>query len=228
MIGSLSAPIPAGDIIERPPGLITSLVYEYRKGYTLADTITPGRGYWVKAGSAGSLVLSSVPLPLRRIASRPSRGGVDRGARRHDGTPGAPDMTRVAGPARTRGASIAAGGGEPVTTNSLTIFRRFGVSQTCIFHPARHPRRTGPLKCRRRHPGTSPMCVSPRGTSPIIRHRCGHRNREGDTVVLIERPRSAYDGRCANPAKRTTSSGPGFHGVLSGSGETVLARAPAA
>ncbi len=63
MIGSISHPVPVDGVIERPPGLLSSLIYGYRKGYTVADTIIPGRGYWVKAGSAGSIVLSSVGFP---------------------------------------------------------------------------------------------------------------------------------------------------------------------
>ncbi len=69
MIGSISHPIAVGGIIERPPGLLTSLIYGYRKGYSIADSINPGRGYWVKAGSGGSLILTSVPFPGQAFTS---------------------------------------------------------------------------------------------------------------------------------------------------------------
>ena len=71
MIGSISHPVAVDGVIERPPGLLSSLIYGYRKGYTVADTIIPGRGYWVKAGSAGSIVLSSVGFPGTSAGSRP-------------------------------------------------------------------------------------------------------------------------------------------------------------
>ncbi|HLF13480.1 MAG TPA: hypothetical protein VI932_01145, partial [Bacteroidota bacterium] len=71
MIGSIASPIPVGEIIERPTGLLASLIYAYRKGYTVADTMIPGRGYWVKAGSAGSIVMSSVPFPGKTLARGP-------------------------------------------------------------------------------------------------------------------------------------------------------------
>jgi hypothetical protein len=63
MIGSISSAVATADIIERPQGLLSSLIYGYRNGYTVADSIIPGRGYWIKAGSGGSIVLSSVPFP---------------------------------------------------------------------------------------------------------------------------------------------------------------------
>jgi photosystem II stability/assembly factor-like uncharacterized protein len=61
MVGSISSPIAVADIIEQPPGLVSSLVYGYRKGYTVDDSLVPGRGYWVKAATLGTIVLSSTP-----------------------------------------------------------------------------------------------------------------------------------------------------------------------
>jgi hypothetical protein len=76
MVGSISSAVAVTDIVERPPGLLSSLVYGYRKGYTVADTIIPGRGYWIKAASAGSIVLSSVPFPgtTAKRAASPAEG----------------------------------------------------------------------------------------------------------------------------------------------------------
>jgi hypothetical protein len=42
-----------------PPGLITSQFYGYNGSYTPADSIRPGRGYWVKVNQAGKLVFAT-------------------------------------------------------------------------------------------------------------------------------------------------------------------------
>ncbi len=68
MIGSIGSPLPVEGIVERPPGILTSQIFGYRKGYSASDTILPGRGYWVKAGTAGSIVLSSVPFPGQTLS----------------------------------------------------------------------------------------------------------------------------------------------------------------
>jgi hypothetical protein len=75
VIGSVSAPIAAASISSIPGGMITSVFYEYDGRYRVADTLRPGKGYWVKVASAGSLVLGS-PENMQaaaRIAIEPSR-----------------------------------------------------------------------------------------------------------------------------------------------------------
>ena len=52
MIGTLSQPIPA----PASPDIV-SVFYEYSAGYHRADTLLPGRGYWVKVASDGILAL---------------------------------------------------------------------------------------------------------------------------------------------------------------------------
>lgn len=74
MIGSIGAHLPVEEIVERPPGILTSQIFGYRKGYSASDTIVPGRGYWVKAGKAGSIVLSSVPFPGTTFSRGASSG----------------------------------------------------------------------------------------------------------------------------------------------------------
>ncbi len=59
MVGSISAPVAAAQITSDPGGLVTSQFYGYAHGYHISDTIQPGRGYWVKLGQGGKLVLSS-------------------------------------------------------------------------------------------------------------------------------------------------------------------------
>jgi photosystem II stability/assembly factor-like uncharacterized protein len=59
IIGSISRPVPLSGIVEEPPGLISSSVFGYRRGYAETDTLFPGRGYWVKTVSGGKIHLSS-------------------------------------------------------------------------------------------------------------------------------------------------------------------------
>jgi hypothetical protein len=61
MIGSITQPVPVSTINSDPPGIVTSRFFGYSTGYTHADTIEPGRGYWVKVNQVGTLILSSAP-----------------------------------------------------------------------------------------------------------------------------------------------------------------------
>ncbi len=70
LVGSLSAPFPASEIISEPPGIATSRFFGFRAGYLAADTIVPGRGYWVRSAGAGLLILRSGPGSFRGGAIR--------------------------------------------------------------------------------------------------------------------------------------------------------------
>jgi hypothetical protein len=59
LIGSISNSVPVASISSIPGGLITSSFFEYNVSYVAADTIQPGRAYWVKTTGAGTLILSS-------------------------------------------------------------------------------------------------------------------------------------------------------------------------
>jgi hypothetical protein len=76
LVGSISYPVPVSSIGSLPGGIVTTGFYGYAGGpdYLLSDTIRPGYGYWVKTGSAGSLVLissSNIP-PKNRIRIEPA------------------------------------------------------------------------------------------------------------------------------------------------------------
>lgn len=62
MVGSISTPVDT-PITSIPPGIQTSGWYEFAGGYNEVGTLTPGKGYWVKASSAGSFVLAAGPAP---------------------------------------------------------------------------------------------------------------------------------------------------------------------
>jgi plastocyanin len=62
MIGSISLPVPVAFLQSVPPGIIASHVFGYHNAYTVADTIYPGSGYWVKLSQDGKIALDSVPV----------------------------------------------------------------------------------------------------------------------------------------------------------------------
>lgn len=74
LIGSISSPLAVPSITSNPGGMITSPFYGFNLSYFNADTIRPGKAYWVKTSGAGSLMLSSsgnIPSS-NRIRIRPS------------------------------------------------------------------------------------------------------------------------------------------------------------
>jgi hypothetical protein len=62
MVGSISTQIPVSSIETEPPGLETSQFFSFDNGYAIYDTLLPNKGYWVKTGGAGTLILSSEEL----------------------------------------------------------------------------------------------------------------------------------------------------------------------
>jgi hypothetical protein len=62
MIGSISTQIDTSvaHVTPSTPGLRTSNFFRYNNGYTVATTIDPGLGYWVKAASAGTFFMHAV------------------------------------------------------------------------------------------------------------------------------------------------------------------------
>lgn len=57
LVGALHVPVQAISVGSVPPGNLLSPFFEFSAGYAPADTLRPGRGYWVKAGKAGIIVL---------------------------------------------------------------------------------------------------------------------------------------------------------------------------
>lgn len=61
MIGSISASVLATNMETRPPGLLASSFFAYEEGYTVADTVKSGQGYWIKSNGTGDLIFSASP-----------------------------------------------------------------------------------------------------------------------------------------------------------------------
>jgi len=57
MIGSAGEPLGVASLQSDPPGLATTEFFGFDEDYFVADTILPGRAYWVKASSAGKIFL---------------------------------------------------------------------------------------------------------------------------------------------------------------------------
>jgi hypothetical protein len=69
MVGSIATPVAPATITSIPPGMITGSFFSYAGQYVIADTLRPGKGYWIKISQNGQLILSPAtsPLPAGRI-----------------------------------------------------------------------------------------------------------------------------------------------------------------
>lgn len=62
MVGTVTNPVPTALITQIPGGIVVSQYFGYNAGYQPEDTLTGGKGYWVKAGiGGGKIVLASGP-----------------------------------------------------------------------------------------------------------------------------------------------------------------------
>ena len=59
IVGSISVPIPVDKITTIPSGIEASAFFGYNGAYFQADTLQPGRGYWIKLTVPGRLILSA-------------------------------------------------------------------------------------------------------------------------------------------------------------------------
>ncbi len=60
IINSLSGYIPTTTVISIPENIIISNFYGYDETYFTADTLLPGKGYWVKVNADGELIISNL------------------------------------------------------------------------------------------------------------------------------------------------------------------------
>ncbi len=59
LLGPLAAEVPSGAIATTPSDIVESSYFSFDHGYAVADVLTPGRGYWVKASQEGVLHMAS-------------------------------------------------------------------------------------------------------------------------------------------------------------------------
>jgi len=75
MIGSIGSAVSTGSIVEIPGGIVTSSYFSYGGGYSVAGSVDPGKGYWVKTNSDGMLVLNAPQMAspsAAAVASSPN------------------------------------------------------------------------------------------------------------------------------------------------------------
>ncbi len=58
LIGSSSSPVATATITSQPGGIKVSPIFAYAGGYSIADTMRPGQGYWIKVYQSGKLILA--------------------------------------------------------------------------------------------------------------------------------------------------------------------------
>ncbi|MDI6765292.1 MAG: hypothetical protein QME52_00445 [Bacteroidota bacterium] len=58
MIGSISTPVPVGSTTFIPHDIQVSKFFKYDGSYVPADTLMPGKSYWIKVNQVGKLILS--------------------------------------------------------------------------------------------------------------------------------------------------------------------------
>ncbi len=74
LVGSISDPVPVSSVTTVPGGITLSKFWGYDNGYVQASSIVPGEGYWVKASSAGAIVLDGGATAAPRAAPDPYSG----------------------------------------------------------------------------------------------------------------------------------------------------------
>jgi hypothetical protein len=69
LIGSISSPVAVAGLGSIPGGIVASQFFGYSARYQVADSIQPGKGYWVKVYQSGKLILASAGelVPSTRI-----------------------------------------------------------------------------------------------------------------------------------------------------------------
>jgi hypothetical protein len=64
LIGALSNSIPIEGVSTDPPDIINSFFFGYRGSYIFADSLHPGRGYWIQINQPGKITLTGTYPPL--------------------------------------------------------------------------------------------------------------------------------------------------------------------
>jgi hypothetical protein len=59
LIGPFSTEVPVSDITTIPPDIINSPFYGYEAGYISPSILLPGKGYWIKTTSPGTIYLNT-------------------------------------------------------------------------------------------------------------------------------------------------------------------------
>jgi hypothetical protein len=77
MVGALSVPIPAAAALTIPADILSSGFFEYTTGFALADSLRPGKGYFVLASQPGTLLLGTGASALPKQPGRSPLAGLN-------------------------------------------------------------------------------------------------------------------------------------------------------
>lgn len=59
IVGVYDTPVPTNNIVTNPPNIIATYFFGLNDGYVIADTLFPGKGYWVRTNNSGTIDLST-------------------------------------------------------------------------------------------------------------------------------------------------------------------------
>ncbi len=75
LVGPFADPVAVGSVGSTPEGIVQTPFFGFAGGYQAADTLRPGRGYWVKATESGTLDLSGGGNAAASVATGGSQPG---------------------------------------------------------------------------------------------------------------------------------------------------------
>ncbi|MDP2209087.1 MAG: FlgD immunoglobulin-like domain containing protein [Bacteroidota bacterium] len=68
LIGTITSPVSVGSLVSNPPNNTTSSYYGFESGYSVANTLVPGKAYWIKAKESGILTLNAGTVAAKQSA----------------------------------------------------------------------------------------------------------------------------------------------------------------
>jgi hypothetical protein len=71
LIGTISNTLPVTNIITSPPDIMSSYFFGYTTGYNIADSLHPGKGYWIQVTEPGTIIMNGDFPPLTKKISDP-------------------------------------------------------------------------------------------------------------------------------------------------------------
>ncbi|MBI3365901.1 MAG: T9SS type A sorting domain-containing protein [Ignavibacteriae bacterium] len=76
LFGTLSTPLDVRSVRSQPPGNLSN-IFGFSGGYTRADSLRPGKAYWVKLTNVGKLVLDNQIPPVAKVESNDIPGNLN-------------------------------------------------------------------------------------------------------------------------------------------------------
>jgi len=67
LVGGYDYDIPVSNISSEPAGIMISNFFDFNGGYTQANVLVPGKGYWIRCSSVGTLLINNSSTQKKRI-----------------------------------------------------------------------------------------------------------------------------------------------------------------